>query len=49
MSADNEALVRRFFEEFCNDRRAEVADELIADDYVSLLQQVEAVPAPVAG
>jgi len=35
MSADNEALVRRFFEEFCNDRRAEVADELIADDYVS--------------
>jgi len=35
MSADNEALVRRFFEEFCNDRRAEVADELIADDYIS--------------
>jgi hypothetical protein len=30
MSADSEALVRRFFEEFCNDRRAEVADELIA-------------------
>lgn len=35
MSAENEALVRRFFEEFCNDRRAEVADEVIADDYVS--------------
>jgi steroid delta-isomerase-like uncharacterized protein len=35
MAADNEALVRRFFEEFCNDRRAEVADELIAADYVS--------------
>jgi predicted ester cyclase len=35
MSADNEALVRRFFEEFCNERRAEVAYELIADDYVS--------------
>jgi steroid delta-isomerase-like uncharacterized protein len=35
MSADNEALVRRFFEEFCNDRRADLADELIAVDYVS--------------
>src|ERR1035438_2656253 len=35
MSANNEALVRRFFEEFCNDRRAEVADELIGGDYVS--------------
>jgi steroid delta-isomerase-like uncharacterized protein len=35
MSADNEALVRRFFEEFCNERRAEVADEVIAADYVS--------------
>jgi len=35
LSTDNEQLVRRFFEEFCNDRRAEVADELIADDYVS--------------
>ena len=35
MSASNEALVRRFFEEFCNDRRGDVADELIAADYVS--------------
>jgi steroid delta-isomerase-like uncharacterized protein len=35
MSAENEALVRRFFAEFCNDRRADVADELIAPDYVS--------------
>jgi steroid delta-isomerase-like uncharacterized protein len=35
MSAENETLVRRFFEEFCNQRRGEVADELIADDYVS--------------
>jgi steroid delta-isomerase-like uncharacterized protein len=35
MSAENEALVRRFFEEFCNGRRAELADELIAEDYVA--------------
>ena len=35
MSTENEALVRRFFEEFCNERRSEVADEIIAVDYVS--------------
>jgi steroid delta-isomerase-like uncharacterized protein len=35
MSAENEQLVSRFFEEFCNGRRAEVADEIIAADYVS--------------
>jgi predicted ester cyclase len=35
MSTENEAVVRRFFDEFCNGRRAEVADEIIASDYVS--------------
>jgi len=35
MPTENETLVRRFFEEFCNQRRGDVADELIADDYVS--------------
>ncbi len=35
MSAENEALVRRFFEEFCNQRRGEVADEIVASNYVS--------------
>ncbi len=35
MSVENEQLVRRFFEEFCNDRRSQVADEIIAADYVS--------------
>ena len=35
MSAENEQLVRRFFEEFCNGRRQEVADEIIAADFVS--------------
>jgi steroid delta-isomerase-like uncharacterized protein len=35
MPSENETLVRRFFEEFCNQRRSSVAEELIADDYVS--------------
>jgi predicted SnoaL-like aldol condensation-catalyzing enzyme len=35
MSAENEQVVRRFFEEFCNGRRAEIADEILASDYVS--------------
>jgi steroid delta-isomerase-like uncharacterized protein len=35
MSAENEALVRRFFDEFCNEHRADVADEIVAPDYVS--------------
>lgn len=34
-SADNEQLVRRFFEELCNARQSAVADELVASDYVS--------------
>jgi steroid delta-isomerase-like uncharacterized protein len=35
MSSANEALVRRFFEEFCNDRRSDLAEQLVADDYIS--------------
>lgn len=35
MSVENETLVRRFFEEFCNQRRGEVADELVTEDYLS--------------
>jgi steroid delta-isomerase-like uncharacterized protein len=35
MSAENEALARRFFEEFCNGRNGAVADELVSTDYVS--------------
>ena len=34
MSAENEQLARRFFEEFCNARRPDVADEILAADYV---------------
>ena len=35
MSTENEELVRRFFEDFCNGRRPEVADEIVASSYVS--------------
>jgi steroid delta-isomerase-like uncharacterized protein len=33
MSAENEAVVRRFFEEFCNGRRLDIADEIIHPDW----------------
>jgi ketosteroid isomerase-like protein len=35
MSAENEAVVRRFFEEFCNGRRADLAEGLVTADYTS--------------
>jgi steroid delta-isomerase-like uncharacterized protein len=35
MSADNETLARRFFEELCNGRNDAVADEVVAADYVA--------------
>ena len=35
MSTENEAIVRRFFEDFCSGRRSELASELVTDDYVS--------------
>jgi steroid delta-isomerase-like uncharacterized protein len=35
VSASNEELVRRFFEDFCTGRRAELAEQLIAEDYVA--------------
>jgi hypothetical protein len=41
MSADSETLVRRFFEELCNGRRGEVAE-----DALGLLQEVGAAPMP---
>jgi steroid delta-isomerase-like uncharacterized protein len=35
MSTENEALVRRFFEDFCTGRQANLAHELISPDYVA--------------
>ena len=46
MSDDNERLVRRFFEEFCNDRRADVADEIVAADFVSYGPQAPPAVGP---
>jgi len=33
MATENEALVRRFFEEMCNARRLDVADEILSADH----------------
>ena len=33
MSTENEAVVRRFFEEFCNGRRLDIVDEIIHPDW----------------
>ncbi len=46
MANDNEALVRRFFEEFCNQRRGELADELVTADYVSYGPQAPPAEGP---
>jgi steroid delta-isomerase-like uncharacterized protein len=46
MSTENEALVRRFFDDFCTGRRADLADELISADYVSHVPQAPPAEGP---
>jgi predicted ester cyclase len=47
MSAENEQLARRYFDEVCNQRRLDVADEIIAADHVSHdNQSPPAAPGP---
>lgn len=46
MSAENEALVRRFFDEVCNGRNLDVADEIIAADYLSHTPQSPPASGP---
>jgi steroid delta-isomerase-like uncharacterized protein len=46
MSAENAALVRRFFDQLYNHARAEVIDELIADDYVDHTVSPGQAPGP---
>ncbi len=46
MSAADEAVVRRFYDEMCNERRNDIAAELFADDHVMHDPQVPAAPGP---
>ncbi|MGO9794197.1 MAG: ester cyclase [Solirubrobacteraceae bacterium] len=47
MSAANEVLARRFFEELCNNRNDAVADEIVAADYVAHGPQAPPAEGPV--
>ena len=48
MSDTSEAVVRRFYEEMCNDRHNEIAQELFRDDYVLHDPQIPSVVGPKA-
>jgi len=47
-SQTNEALARRFFEDFCNGRKLDIADALFTADYVYHDPQVPNVVGPKA-
>src|SRR5690349_6541827 len=46
MGAQEEAVVRRFYEEMCNGRRNDLAGELFTSDHVMYDPQVPAGPGP---
>ena len=46
MSAENEAVVRRFYEQMCNERKNDLAGELFTDDHVMHDPQVPAGTGP---
>jgi steroid delta-isomerase-like uncharacterized protein len=46
MSTENEAVVRRFYEEMCNGRKNEMTPEILTQDYVLHDPQVPARPGP---
>jgi steroid delta-isomerase-like uncharacterized protein len=46
MSAADEAVVRRFYEQMCNERKNELAPELFSDDHLMHDPQVPAGPGP---
>jgi len=48
VSVKQEAVVRRFYEEMCNDRHNEIAPELFRDDYVMHDPQIPSVVGPKA-
>ena len=49
MSAADEAVVRRFYEEMNNDRKLELAPDLFTDDHAFHDPQIPSVPAGPAG
>ena len=46
---ENKALVQRFFEEVCNARKMDVADELFAADHISQDPSSPGIPAGPLG
>ncbi|HEX4820196.1 MAG TPA: ester cyclase [Acidimicrobiales bacterium] len=46
MSAENEAVVRRFYEQMCNERKNELAGELFTEDHIMHDPQVPAGAGP---
>lgn len=48
MSAENEALVRRFYEDMCNGRQNDLAGELFAEDHEYDDPAIPGVPGPEA-
>jgi steroid delta-isomerase-like uncharacterized protein len=48
MSAENAAVVRRFYEQMCNERKNELADDLFTSDHVLHDPQIPAGVGPAA-
>ena len=46
MSAENEAVVRRFYEQMCNERKNDLAGELFTEDHIMHDPQVPAGTGP---
>jgi steroid delta-isomerase-like uncharacterized protein len=46
MSAENEAVVRRFYEQMCNERKNDLASELFTDDHEMHDPQVPTATGP---
>ena len=46
MSAENEAVVRRFYEQMCNERKNDLAGELFTEDHILHDPQIPAATGP---
>ncbi len=49
MSAENKAVVRRLFQEVWNQGNLEVADQIVAPDYVAHIRPAEGLATGVRG